>query len=206
MWRIVLMILFFNVYVQSMELSELIFRTFLLIDRNLFGLESQNSCQTALLPNAATLCPHTSSFDSELYIYQTFSKLIYLTSIKHPLTNDYFHLEYSRDETIHSLTFWRPYRLLSSQFNPPVIAKHLRIKTNQCLQLQLFGCVFTDGVVSYTVIQGIHQLEDDTYDGFYNEKHRYLYDGLGQLTDGQTGSDNYQDDQGFQWVRTRENK
>lgn len=173
------------------------------IDR-LFSLESLNSCQTSFLSNSDALCPYTTPFDSELYIYHTFANLTYLTSIQYALINEYFHLEYSRDETLNSLTLWRPYRLSNSQLNPPIIAKHLRIKTNHCLQLQIFGCVFTDGVVSYNVLQGAHQLEDDTYDGFYNEKHRYLYDGLGQLTDGQTGPDNYQDELGFQWVKAKQ--
>ncbi|CAF4459303.1 unnamed protein product, partial [Rotaria magnacalcarata] len=49
------------------------------------------------------------------------------------------------------------------------------------------------------MLQGHHQLEDDTYDGQYNVKHRFLHDGLGQLSDGQTGPDNYEDLNGFQW-------
>jgi discoidin domain receptor family protein 2 len=105
-----------------------------------------------------------------------------------------------------------------------MIAKHVRLNLKQikkfsCIQFELFGCIFTDGVVSYSMLQGSKQLEDDTYDGRYDEKQRYLYgkkkrkyfiikkniyfyyiDGLGQLSDGQTGPDNREDPGGFQWV------
>jgi hypothetical protein len=61
-----------------------------------------------------------------------------------------------------------------------MIVKHIRLniqptKTNLCIQFEFFGCVFTDGVVSYNMLQGNNQFEDDTYDGQYNDKHRYLY-------------------------------
>lgn len=64
--------------------------------------------------------------------------------------------------------------------DPPIIAKHVRLnlkqsQTTTCLQFELFGCVFTDGVVSYNMLQGFNQLEDDTYDGQYDENQRYLY-------------------------------
>lgn len=97
----------------------------------------------------------------------------------------YYHLEYTRENSIDQFTIWRSYRLLNNkeenlQFDPPIIAKHIRLnlkqlKINLCLQLEFFGCIFTDGVVSYSMLQGTNQLEDDTYDGQYNEKHRYLY-------------------------------
>ncbi|CAF5132881.1 unnamed protein product, partial [Rotaria sp. Silwood1] len=56
------------------------------------------------------------------------------------------------------------------------------------------------------MLQGNNQLEDDTYDGQYNIKHRYLYDGLGQLSDGQTGPDDHEDLHGFQWVGWRKSR
>ena len=64
--------------------------------------------------------------------------------------------------------------------DPPIIAKHVRLNlkrlpTTTCLQFELFGCVFTDGVVSYNMLQGFNQLEDDTYDGQYDENQRHLY-------------------------------
>lgn len=64
--------------------------------------------------------------------------------------------------------------------DPPMIAKHVRlilkpVKKDICIQFELFGCIFTDGVVSYNMLQGSHRLEDDTYDGEYDEKQRYLY-------------------------------
>ncbi|CAF2956266.1 unnamed protein product, partial [Rotaria sp. Silwood2] len=110
-------------------------------------------------------------------------------------------------------TIWRSYRLLNNkqeniQLDPPIIVKYIRLnikqmKINSCFQLEFFGCIFTDGVVSYSMLQGSNQLEDDTYDGQYNIKHRYLYDGLGQLSDGQTGPDDHEDLHSFQWVGWR---
>ena len=95
------------------------------------------------------------------------------------------HLEYTRDDSIHPHTIWRSYRLLSIKdenlsLDSPIIAKHIRItlkpsQITRCLELEFFGCTFTDGVISYNMLQGTHLLEDDIYDGKYNEKHRYLY-------------------------------
>jgi len=92
-----------------------------------------------------------------------------------------------------------------------MIAKHVRLSLKSatesiCLQFELFGCIFTDGVVSYSMLQGSNQLEDDTYDGQYDAKQRYLYDGLGQLSDGQTGPDNREDARGDQWVGWRKSR
>ena len=94
-------------------------------------------------------------------------------------------MEYTRDDSIDLHTIWRSYRLLTTKdenlsLDPPIIAKHIRInlkpsQTTRCLQLEFFGCIFTDGVISYNMQQGTHLLEDDIYDGQYNEKHRYLY-------------------------------
>jgi hypothetical protein len=128
-------------------------------------------------------CP--SSFDDDPYILISLSNITYITRLNIKSSNLYSHLEYTRDHSIDQYTIWRSYRLLNNNegnihLDPPIIAKHIRInikqtKTNLCLQLELFGCIFTDGVVSYSMLQGSNQLEDDTYDGQYNEKHRYLY-------------------------------
>lgn len=61
-----------------------------------------------------------------------------------------------------------------------MIAKHVRLNIkksskNLCIQFELFGCIFTDGVVSYSMLQGTNRIEDDTYDGQYDENQRYLY-------------------------------
>ncbi len=55
-----------------------------------------------------------------------------------------------------------------------------------------YGCLFSDGIVSYTMPQGrtdINSLGDDTYDGKYLPETNMLIDGLGQLSDGITGSE-----------------
>jgi hypothetical protein len=161
-----------------------------------FSVEGINSCQTPLLINSKiitssthltsnTWCP--SSFDSERYLIVSLSNLTYITRVNTTsISSDvYYDLEYTRENFIDGYTVWRSYRLLNNkqeniQLNPPIIAKHVRLhikqaQTNFCIQLEFFGCIFTDGVVSYSMLQGNHQLEDDTYDGQYNEKHRYLY-------------------------------
>ena len=53
-----------------------------------------------------------------------------------------------------------------------------------------YGCLFSDGIISYTMPQGrrdINSLGDDTYDGKYIPETNMLFDGLGQLSDGITG-------------------
>jgi len=130
-----------------------------------------------------TWCP--SSFDDEPYVLILLSNITYITRLNIKSSNLHYHLEYTRDNSIDQYTLWRSYRLLNNkeeniQLDPPIIAKYIRlnikqIKKNLCLQLEFFGCIFTDGVISYNMLQGNTQLEDDTYDGQYNEKHRYLH-------------------------------
>jgi hypothetical protein len=130
-----------------------------------------------------TWCP--SSYDDEPYVLISLSNITYITRLNIKSSNIYYHLEYTRDNSIDQYTKWRSYHLLNNkeeniQLDPPMIAKHIRlnikqIKSNLCFQFEFFGCIFTDGVVSYNMLQGANQLEDDTYDGEYNEKHRYLY-------------------------------
>jgi len=131
-------------------------------------------------------CP--SSTDIEPYLIVSLSNLTYITYIeiksKIPSNIDY-RLEYTRENSIDQYTIWRSYRYLDNKqekifLDPPMIAKHVRlnlkqIELNLCIQFELFGCIFTDGVVSYSMLQGSNQLEDDTYDGKYDEKQRYLY-------------------------------
>ena len=184
-----------------------------------------------------TWCP--SSFHNEPYVIVSFSNLTYITSlnIKTKSANINYDLEYTRSNLIHQHTIWHSYRLLNTkqervEFDPPIIAKYIRLtikNINQrlCFQLEFFGCIFTDGVVSYSMFQSDNDLLiDDTYDGQYNVKHRYLYsklilqlfvsflvllnkkfifdtDGLGQLSDGQTGPDNPEDINGFRWVKSQ---
>ncbi|CAF2515743.1 unnamed protein product [Rotaria sp. Silwood2] len=84
------------------------------------------------------------------------------------------------------------------QLNPPIVAKRLRFypvsKQTRiiCMRVEVYGCLFSDGIVSYTMPQGrndINSLGDDTYDGKYILETNMLIDGLGQLSDGITGSE-----------------
>jgi hypothetical protein len=131
-------------------------------------------------------CP--SIIDVEPYLHVTLSNITYITNIeiKLNIVSDIdYRLEYTRENIIDQYTIWRSYRTLNNKqgklsLDPPMIARHVRlnlkqIKTNLCIQFELFGCIFTDGVVSYSMLQGSNQLEDDTYDGQYDEKQRYLY-------------------------------
>ena len=126
--------------------------------------------------------------DVKPYLHVILPNLTYITSIeiKPNIPSDIdYRLEYTRENIIDQYTIWRSYRLLSNKqekiiLDPPMIAKHVRLnikqlKTPLCIQFELFGCTFTDGVVSYSMLQGSNQLEDDTYDGQYDEKQRYLY-------------------------------
>ena len=156
--------------------------------------EGINSCQTSLLTNSKihtsssnlifnTWCPSSSDIDPSIHI--SLPNITYITRVKIKSLYSHYHLDYTRDDSIDESTIWRSYRLLTTNdddltLDPPIIAKHIRlnlkpVKPNLCLQLELFGCIFTDGVVSYNMLQGNHLLEDDIYDGHYNEKHRYLY-------------------------------
>jgi discoidin domain receptor family protein 2 len=162
-----------------------------------FSLEGTGSCQTPLLTNSKILtssntneldnwCP--SPTDIKPYLQVTLSNLTYITQIEiqsNLLSNIDYRLEYTRENIIDQYTIWRSYRLLNNKkekilLDPPMIAKHVRLNIIQmkqplCIQFELFGCIFTDGVVSYSMLQGSNQLEDDTYDGQYDEKKRYLY-------------------------------
>ena len=159
--------------------------------------EGTGSCQTPLMANSKVdttsrldqlvdWCP--SPTDGKPHIHVTLANLTYITSLEirpNLATTLNYRLEYTRDQTVDRYTLWRSYRFLTDQqgkilLDPPMIAKHVRLsikpmKKSSCLQFELFGCVFTDGVVSYNMLQGAHQLEDDTYDGQYDEKQRYLY-------------------------------
>ena len=132
-----------------------------------------------------TWCPTAS--DTEPYLHVTLSNLTYIThiEIKSISSNIDYRLEYTREDHYDHDTVWRSYRSLNNRqekllLDPPMIAKHVRLnlkatEENLCIDFELFGCVFTDGVVSYSVLQGSNQLEDDTYDGQYDDRQHYLY-------------------------------
>ena len=146
-------------------------------------LPSSTSGSADASPN--TWCPTAS--DIEPYLHVTLSNLTYIThiEIKSISSNIDYRLEYTREDHYDHDTVWRSYRSLNNRrekllLDPPMIAKHVRLnlkvtEENVCIDFELFGCVFTDGVVSYSMLQGSNQLEDDTYDGQYDDRQHYLY-------------------------------
>ncbi|UJR26817.1 hypothetical protein I4U23_008130 [Adineta vaga] len=85
---------------------------------------------------------------------------------------------------------------------PLLVAKQIRIipvvpgikPKHICMRLELYGCSYEDGPISYSIPQGDRrgydvQFLDETYDG-HNENGT-LKDGLGQLTDGIIAGDDY---------------
>ncbi|CAF1214235.1 unnamed protein product [Adineta steineri] len=81
---------------------------------------------------------------------------------------------------------------------PPIVAKRLRFYPVSkqlrtiCMRVEVYGCLFSDGIVSYSMPQGrtdINSFGDDTYDGKYLPSKNMLINGLGQLSDGLTGSE-----------------
>lgn len=146
---------------------------------------STSSNSQRLSMNFNNWCP--SSTDLDAYFQATLANLTFITAIeiKSSSSDIEYQLEYTRDTLLDQYTLWRSYRMsINDQerflLDPPMIARHVRLslkrpQKNLCLEFELFGCVFTDGVVSYNMLQGSHQLEDDTYDGQYDEKQHYLY-------------------------------
>lgn len=74
------------------------------------------------------------------------------------------------------------------------------------MRVELYGCPWNDGIVSYSMPQGDKRSNweffDVTYDGYWDGQ---LLRGLGQLTDGKIGPDNfklgwYEYDKGQGWV------
>uniref|UniRef100_A0AAY4BTD9 receptor protein-tyrosine kinase n=1 Tax=Denticeps clupeoides TaxID=299321 RepID=A0AAY4BTD9_9TELE len=96
------------------------------------------------------------------------------------------------------------YTSVIKDLHPPVIARYLRIIpvtaicTTVCMRVELYGCPWTDGLIAYSTPEGqilsspghpIATLNDSTYDGVLER--RRLSGGLGQLTDGVTGQDDF---------------
>uniref|UniRef100_A0AAZ3PNL4 Discoidin domain-containing receptor 2 n=1 Tax=Oncorhynchus tshawytscha TaxID=74940 RepID=A0AAZ3PNL4_ONCTS len=88
--------------------------------------------------------------------------------------------------------------------HPPIISRYIRLipvtkmPTTVCMRLELYGCPWHDGLTSYSSPEGqlmmppgypIASLNDSTYDGAHER--RKLSGGLGQLTDGVTGQDDF---------------
>ncbi|XP_071640704.1 discoidin domain-containing receptor 2 [Temnothorax longispinosus] len=103
------------------------------------------------------------------------------------------------------------------ELEPPLWASKIRFlpysyhRRTVCMRVELYGCYWSDGVVSYSMPQGDKrgngwEFFDATYDGHWDGE---LRRGLGQLTDGRTGPDNFkmyyekQNDRAQGWVGWR---
>ncbi|KAF5296725.1 hypothetical protein FQA39_LY12425 [Lamprigera yunnana] len=109
------------------------------------------------------------------------------------------------------------YTVVDQKLDPPIIASKIRFLPYSdhvrtvCMRVELVGCSWTDGLLSYSGPQGLRRgpeldLSDRTYDG--REENGYLFHGLGQLVDGQKGQDNFRLDfsgigKGYEWVGWR---
>ncbi|XP_048353991.1 discoidin domain-containing receptor 2 isoform X2 [Sphaerodactylus townsendi] len=96
-----------------------------------------------------------------------------------------------------------PYDIVLKDLEPPIIARFIRFipmtdhSTNVCLRVELYGCVWLDGLVSYSAPAGqqlvlpgstVIYLNDSIYDGAFGYS---MTEGLGQLTDGVSGLDDF---------------
>ncbi|XP_052259022.1 discoidin domain-containing receptor 2-like isoform X2 [Dreissena polymorpha] len=101
------------------------------------------------------------------------------------------------------------------EVSPPIIGKRVRFipycrtPRTVCLRVELYGCPWKDGIVTYSMRQGDKRgtevdFFDFTYDGLITNS--FLQNGLGQLTDGEEGDTNFRLDpqelgiKGYEWV------
>lgn len=108
------------------------------------------------------------------------------------------------------------YTVANNSLNPPILASKLRILPHSnhsrtvCLRVGLRGCHFTEGVESYSIVQG-HvrggmELMDITYDGQEDHVNANLRGGLGQLVDGKYGPTDFKATgnngivKGYEWI------
>ncbi|KAI5614589.1 discoidin domain-containing receptor 2 isoform X1 [Silurus asotus] len=94
------------------------------------------------------------------------------------------------------------YDIVLKDLEPPIIARFVRFmpiidhSMNVCMRVELYGCEWLDGLVSYNAPLGqkmiLHDqevyLNDSVYDGAIL---RGMTEGLGQLTDGMCGLDDF---------------
>lgn len=94
------------------------------------------------------------------------------------------------------------YDIVLKDLEPPIIARYVRFmpvtdhSMNVCMRVELYGCEWLDGLVSYNAPAGEQMnlrghpvyLNDSVYDGavIYS-----MTEGLGQLTDGMCGLDDF---------------
>uniref|UniRef100_A0A7N6BR77 receptor protein-tyrosine kinase n=1 Tax=Anabas testudineus TaxID=64144 RepID=A0A7N6BR77_ANATE len=102
------------------------------------------------------------------------------------------------------------YQSVINDIHPPIITRYIRVipvtklSTTVCMRVELYGCLWDEGLISYSAPEGqlmqqpghpIANFSDSTYDGV-NERRRVTTlrntnCGLGQLTDGVIGLDNF---------------
>ncbi|CAJ1069644.1 discoidin domain-containing receptor 2 isoform X1 [Xyrichtys novacula] len=96
------------------------------------------------------------------------------------------------------------YASVINDLHPPIITRYVRLipvtvlSTTVCMRVELYGCPWEDGLISYSTPEGqlmmppgypIASLNDSTYDGAHER--RRLFGGMGQLTDGVIGLDDF---------------
>ncbi|XP_056275368.1 discoidin domain-containing receptor 2 isoform X2 [Pseudoliparis swirei] len=96
------------------------------------------------------------------------------------------------------------YTSVINDLHPPAVTRYVRLipvtrlSTTVCMRAELYGCQWDDGLISYGGPEGqlmmppgypIASLNDSTYDG--EHERRRLVGGLGQLTDGVVGLDDF---------------
>ncbi|KAL7293418.1 hypothetical protein TKK_0013182 [Trichogramma kaykai] len=124
--------------------------------------------------------------------------------------------EYSEEFTVEywrpGFAAWRPYKLadgrevfagnvdtstvVTRELVPAVLATRMRVlphsqhRRTVCMRIELKGCRYRGGVVSYTIPDSpVEELSDTWYDGA--RESGVLSGGLGRLVDGEYGLDNY---------------
>ncbi|XP_055077327.1 LOW QUALITY PROTEIN: discoidin domain-containing receptor 2-like [Periophthalmus magnuspinnatus] len=94
------------------------------------------------------------------------------------------------------------YDIVLKDLEPPIVARFVRFmpvtdhSMNVCMRVELYGCEWLDGLVSYNAPIGEHMtlagssvyLNDSVYDGALVHS---MTEGLGQLTDGVCGLDDF---------------
>ncbi|CAL4104736.1 unnamed protein product [Meganyctiphanes norvegica] len=109
------------------------------------------------------------------------------------------------------------YLAVTSTLHPSIVASRVRFlpyshhPRTVCMRVEIYGCPYSEGLVSYNMEDGDPRGGDDglrdlTYDG--SREDGFLTDGLGQLTDGETGHTNFRVDaiglsRGYEWVGWR---
>ncbi|XP_037031217.1 discoidin domain-containing receptor 2 isoform X2 [Bradysia coprophila] len=109
------------------------------------------------------------------------------------------------------------YSEVENALQPIIFASKVRIypysqyDRTVCLRAEVVGCVWNEKLLSYSIPKGVQRglevdLSDQTYDG--RDEGDQLVGGLGQLVDGQRGTDNFRSDihgfgKGYEWVGWR---